>query len=738
MGEVYLARDEKLDRLVAIKLLTAGDDGARRRLAREARAAASLDHPGICAVYEVGSDAVVGDFIAMQYIEGETLASRLRLGRLPPDEAMAIGAQIAEALVAAHRHGLVHRDLKPQNIIITPSGSARLLDFGLALHVPTTLEAANAITSSRVTDPNMVLGTPSYMSPEQVRNEPADFRSDVFSLGCVLYECLTGHRAFKGATTAEVLGAILHVDPPPVSSKAPNLGPAYDAMCARMLDKIPSERFQSAEEVLGAIRALTPSTRMSTAALQVAARRPRSRVVWLAAAAAVVVASVFTWQWYQRSALPVPTPEAEGWYRKGVDAMRDGAFLSARVAFEQAISKSSNYVQAYERLAEADTALDDEQAARTAMIEVGRLGPNRFLWPKEEQLRYDAASAASTRKYADAIVAYQKLVDLKRDDAGRWLDLGRAQETSTITPRAVSIASYQKAIELDSQSAAGHLWLGVMQTRDGKTDAGISSIDDAIRLYQLGHRTEGEAEAQLRKGIALTKDPAAARACLNEVLQLAGNGRYPSQDIRAQFALARLTAIGGQFTEAEDIARQALTAAASAQADLRVLSATGLIELGVAIMLHGRFDEANDQFEKAIALAKDRGASRVEMKARSQQASLKSNMDEPEEALKLAQEPYKYFSTTEDARQLADVKSVISRSYEDLEQYAEARRLAEEVLLFAKTSKDNVVRGNALESLAGQLTKLGDLPGAVRYREQLDELHRGTPSSLPKDLYQPC
>ena len=734
MGEVYLARDEKLNRLVAIKLLTAADDGAKRRLAREARAAASLDHPGICAVYEVGTDPEAGDFIAMQYIEGETLASRLRLGKMPADEAMGIAAQIAESLVAAHKHGLVHRDLKPQNIIITPQGSARLLDFGLALHVPTTIEAANAITSSRVTDPNMVLGTPSYMSPEQVRNETVDFRSDVFSLGCVIYECLTGQRAFTGNTTAEVLGAILHVDPPSVSSVTPSLGPAYDATCARMMDKTPSERFQSAEEALGAIRALMPSRSLSASTRPVVpARGSRRIVVQITISLAVVVAGFFGWQWYQRGSLPVPPPRAEKWYQDGVEALRDGAFVGARTAFTEAIKEFSGYMQAYSRLAEANAALDDDGAAKAALLEIATLTPSR--WPKEERLRFEAAKATSLRQYSGAIAAYRELLDLDQKDASRWLDLGRAQEASSITPRTAALASYQKAAEIDPQYAAAHLRLGVMQIRNGKLQEGLASMDTAIELYRKGQRTEGEAEAQLRKGIAqVDSGSKEAKATLEQVLQLAGNQRYPAQDIRAQFTLARLAGNNGQYDEAEAIARKAVSAATSGPTDLRVLYANGLVDLGTTLLRKQRFEDADAQFVKAIAMAQELFAKRVEMRARTQQASMRLQMEKYAEAKALAEIPYRHFLETEDARPLADAKLILSRALENLEQYVEARKLAEELRQFAETTKDNVALGNAIESLAGQTTKQGDFPAAVRYREQIVELHRNLPSALPRDL----
>src|SRR5437868_72053 len=219
MGEVYLAEDKRLDRKVAIKFLPAEvetDDRAKQRLLREAKTAATLDHPNICAIYEVGQE---GDhsFIVLQYIEGETLASRLK--RHLPDlhESLAIASQVADALNEAHARGIIHRDIKPENIMLTARNHVKVLDFGLAkvLRESSIIEAD---TVSMLSMPGMVMGTVPYMSPEQVRGEALDCRSDIFSFGTVLYELLSGRRPFEARSSAEVISAILTREPPPISS----------------------------------------------------------------------------------------------------------------------------------------------------------------------------------------------------------------------------------------------------------------------------------------------------------------------------------------------------------------------------------------------------------------------------------------------------------------------------------------------------------------------------------------
>jgi predicted Ser/Thr protein kinase len=270
MGDVYLARDLTLERDVAIKVLSAGrgdPDDARKRLLREGQAVAALDHPNICAIYEVAGAPDGSTFIVMQYVEGETLAAALLRGPMTVRDALVLGAQITEALSAAHTRGIVHRDLKPQNIIVTPSGRPKLLDFGLAKVVPPSTLPSDASTRSMETVAGIVKGTPAYMSPEQIQQRSIDGRCDLFALGAVLFECLTGQRAFDGANALEIFGQILHVHPPPVSRLRAGLDERHDELCRRLLAKDPADRFQSADEVTDALRLLTSDSARDAASV---------------------------------------------------------------------------------------------------------------------------------------------------------------------------------------------------------------------------------------------------------------------------------------------------------------------------------------------------------------------------------------------------------------------------------------------------------------------------------------
>jgi len=254
MGEVFRALDTRLERTVAIKILPpqlSNDLARKQRFEREAKTISSLNHPHICVLYDVGHQDGT-DYLVMECLEGETLAKRLEKGPIPLEQVLKFGAQIADALDKAHRSGVVHRDLKPGNIMLTPTG-AKLLDFGLAkpvvaLTTGATLTAA-ATPTTPVTQEGTILGTFQYMSPEQIEGKELDGRSDIFSLGAVLYEMLTGQRAFQGKSQLSVASAILEKEPPPISTVKPLTTPSLDHALRRCLAKDPEERWQTARDI---------------------------------------------------------------------------------------------------------------------------------------------------------------------------------------------------------------------------------------------------------------------------------------------------------------------------------------------------------------------------------------------------------------------------------------------------------------------------------------------------------
>ena len=291
MGEVYRARDTRLDRQVALKVLpaaTLADATARARLLREARLASQLNHPHICTIHEVGeADGHV--YVAMELVEGEPLSERLARGALPPEELLRLGGQIADALAHAHAHGVVHRDLKSANVVVTPEGRAKVLDFGLAKRLAEHEldEATRSVVS--LTAPGMVVGTLAYMAPEQLRGGAADARSDIWALGVVLYEMASGARPFQGETGFALTSAILKEAPPALPSSVPA---EVGATITRCLEKEPGRRFQQAGEVSAALDATRAGTTAPWAAWRY--RLARRRSLLRTAGLALVVSALAT------------------------------------------------------------------------------------------------------------------------------------------------------------------------------------------------------------------------------------------------------------------------------------------------------------------------------------------------------------------------------------------------------------------------------------------------------------
>ena len=292
MGEVYKARDTRLDRTVAIKILPpelAADAQFRERFDREARAVSQLDHPYICSLYDVGEQTGTSFFV-MPYLEGDTLARRLKHGELPLDDALTIAIQIVDALDKAHRVGIVHRDLKPSNIFLTKRG-AKLLDFGLAKARGPAFVGAGVstlpTTPTNLTTRGTVLGTLQYMAPEQIEGQEADARTDIFAFGTVLYEMLTGKKAFEGKSHASLISSILKDDPCAISELRPLTPPLLDHIVRKCLAKDPAARWQSARDLLDALRWIHDPGALSPAGAATPHTQWRERIAWVLVAIAM-------------------------------------------------------------------------------------------------------------------------------------------------------------------------------------------------------------------------------------------------------------------------------------------------------------------------------------------------------------------------------------------------------------------------------------------------------------------
>ncbi len=296
MGEVYRALDTRLDRTVAIKVLPrhlSEQSSVRERFEREARAISSLTHPHICALYDVGREDGI-DYLVMEYLEGESVADRVTRGALPTDQVLRYAIEIADALDKAHRQGLVHRDLKPGNIMLTKSG-AKLLDFGLVKY--TSPEEVGPLTNlptqnRPLTEEGTILGTFQYMAPEQLEGREADARTDIFAFGAVLYEMTTGRRAFRGSSKASLIAAIISGAPEPMSVAQPLTPPALARVVQVCLAKDPDERWQSAHDIAEELRWIAEAGSQAGVASVVTSRRRNRERLWSAVAAVTSIAAI--------------------------------------------------------------------------------------------------------------------------------------------------------------------------------------------------------------------------------------------------------------------------------------------------------------------------------------------------------------------------------------------------------------------------------------------------------------
>jgi Tol biopolymer transport system component/predicted Ser/Thr protein kinase len=347
MGEVYRARDTRLGRTVAIKVLSADISDRvelRERFEREAQTISTLNHPHICTLHDVGRHDGI-DYLVMEYLDGETLASRLERGPLPARDAIRVAIEIGDALDKAHRQGIVHRDLKPANVMLTKNG-AKLLDFGLAklrtaeAVSPIAVTATMPADAKALTTAGAILGTLQYMSPEQLQGKDADVRSDIFAFGATMYEMSTGRKAFDGRTQVSLMAAILEHDPPSMSSVQPILPAALNSIVQGCLAKDPEERWQTARDVVKQLKSLQESPANAAGVEPSAAlTRMRERFAWGLAAAAFLVAVGMAGLWIARQ--PEATPQM---VRFHVAPPTGGIFPGANIVPRFALSPDGKYL----------------------------------------------------------------------------------------------------------------------------------------------------------------------------------------------------------------------------------------------------------------------------------------------------------------------------------------------------------------------------------------------------------
>lgn len=710
MGEVFLAQDTKLERQVAIKCLAPkalGNEQAEKRLIREAKAAATLDHPNICTVHEVGED---GDrpFIVMQYVEGDTLSWRLR--HAPPDvhEAVHIAAQVAEALIEAHSRGVVHRDIKPQNLIITPRGQVKVLDFGLAKWVPerAAMDTQND-TVTLLTDPGMVIGTVRYMSPEQIRGERVDARSDLFALGALLYECVTGKPAFSGSNSMDICAQVIHVNPQVPSQLNPQVSAELESVILKALAKDSASRYQSASEMLEDLRRPMGLTGKADQldSLQLAGeadvlrarggarlsdriwRGSRGRVV-VAVALPIVVLGAWLALHNLRSSPNQPTPAARDWYEKGANGLREGAYYQASKALQYALGLDKNFALAHARLAEAYAELDYTVKAKDELLIAQSLVPDRAALSPLEAGYLKAISGVVTRDFTTAIETYREMVEQSADaeKPGLLLDLGRSYEKNENLEQA--IATYQEVTRRDSQSAAAFLRLAILFGREQDLTKAKDAFDKAEEIYQLSSNTEGQAQVLYQRGILLSSADKLAdgRAQLEKALRMARDANNTHQQIRTLLQLSAVSWNEGNTVQAKQYAAEAIE---SAQAnDLRSLATNGLIDLGYASMARGELEESGESLKRALEFAQTDKARLGEARALLALGNLHLQQDNPDDAIRCLSRALGFYQESKYMTQTSTCLLLLARANRQKGEYETALQVSGQTLQLAKELND--------------------------------------------------
>ena len=632
MGTVYVAEDTLLGRRVAIKSLkiaaVPSQKNYRARFLREARAASRLNHPHIATVHDFGETDDGQPYLVMELIDGQSLSDVLLEESLPVDRAVGIVKQVVEAIAEAHRHGVVHRDIKPSNVVLNHRNEVKVLDFGLAKHVDRDdLTTQRIGESATQTLEGVVVGTPAYLSPEQALGTPVDKRSDIFSIGTLLYESLTGARAFSGNTVGELFAQVIRDDPPPPSQLNPHVPKALDRITLKALEKKIEDRYQTADDLLADLNTLDfeatrtirsqpgIATRLRYSIAQLSSRTNARTAVMLCAALLLGVLLSLVWFYRPRSNSHQPSPEAKRLYDAGTAALRDGSYVKASKLFEQAIQQDKQFPLAHARLAETWIELDYEDRATDEMLRVTELVPNLSALPALDLLYLQAITGMVRRNYQGAIENFEEIVRRVPEDqkAPAYADVGRAYERARDVNRAAS--SFEEVTRREPQAAAAFLRLAKIYGRLQQNDKALATFDKAQSLYEAQGNVEGKAEVFYQRGSYLNlgdKLPEAKEE-LRHALDLALTTDNKSQQIKILLQLGGVFYSTGETLRAEEYATRAVELARAEQLDN--LTTDGLIDIGNALFLRGEYGEAQKRFESALQIATTNKGRRAEARA---------------------------------------------------------------------------------------------------------------------------
>ena len=774
MGEVYLAEDSRLGRLVALKLLPtflSADEDRLARFKQEARIASALNHPNILTIYEIGQ--LDGrQFIAAEFIEGATLRERMKTGDVTLVEALEIASQVADALAAAHQAGIVHRDIKPENIMVRHDGYVKVLDFGLAKLTEkfTGTGTADSMETTRDlvrTGIGRVMGTVIYMSPEQTRGLTVDARSDVWSLGVVLYEMIGGKAPFEGETNSDVVVAILEREPTPLSQLCPEIPAELPPIIGKALCKDKERRYQTARELGVDLRQLQSSvsalpgsklSRLSTqqsiaretapgsgehgspimkalATISALIRRPR--FVISAAIVAAAVGIVLVWSAVNRPGVGIPhrpSPEAASWYDRGTAEMRDGAYFQASKAFERAVEIDDRYALAHARLGEAWSELDYTDKAKDELLRANALVPDRSALAPLDALYLQGFIDTLSRNFAGAAENYRKISERvpDKDKKYAYVDLGWAYEKNEDIDGAV--AAYQQAVRLDSEYPTPFLRLGVLYGRQQALKEAEEAFKKAETLYQAQSNFEGVGEVLYQKGLHLNflDRLEEARLELEKALETAHTSNNIYQQVRAALELSSVLAAEGSTEQAEKFARDGIEVARDK--GLGELTTNGLIDLGQAFLMKGDYGEAEKYFGQALDNARRYGQRSKEATAQLCFGSLRIQQRNPDEASQFLEQALAFFKPGGYGRQTSNVNTLRGRAYRQKGDYEAALGAFRQVLQQAQDVGDQSQIARSYAEIGTVLLMQEQYEEALKNYDQSYQLRKSSNPSTAYDL----
>ena len=714
MGKVYLAKDTRLGRQVAVKFCNAtlSDEHLRKRFMREARAASALSHPHVAHIYDYGETRVGQPFLVMEWVRGGTLRGLLKLGLPAVERAVEIVAQAADGLAEAHRRGIVHRDIKPSNIGLNERSEAKVLDFGLAkLAQSPHAEGQAGPLTAEVTRPGVVMGTAEYMSPEQARGQAVDARSDIFSLGAVLYECLAGRAAFCGRTMAETLKLVEEFEPAPPSRSNPRVSRSLDAVVAKAMAKQASDRYATAEEFCDSLR------RAARPALWSRVSRRGAAI----AAGALAVVSI-GWMAAERWLSPAQewSPQAVRLYQEGIQALHDGTYHKASKALEEAVRMEPGFAAAHARLAEALMELDDGRRAQDALLRATAPG-RRGRLARREQLHVEAIHLTVAREFTAALERYRALL---KETAPDYLELGRAHERTGEDKKA--LASYQRAMQLDARNPAVLLRLGQIEARHQNAAGAAEHFRRAEQIYQAASNYEGVTEVMYQRAAMLNRleRSAEARVQLEGALRILGTTGNLHQRLRVQLQLARIRRTAGDLVGAEQQVREALSMARSN--GMESLATQAVLDLGNVHLARRDTKAAKDLYLEALKVAEKDQSQAHRARALLSLASVCMQEDDVAAATRYMEAALPFYQRGGYRKEVSQALTMVAQAHLVGGNYAQALRMFEEQWRLAEKADDRGEMTQARLGLGMALAAQQEYPRALAQFSEAQALARAS------------